>query len=58
MVAGDSVNAIDMEVSFWRRRLSHISEKGMNVLAKKDVLPGIKNVDLEKYYHCMAGKKN
>lgn len=28
----------------------------MNVLAKKDVLPGLKNAYLEKYSHCMAGK--
>ncbi|RDX98100.1 hypothetical protein CR513_19027, partial [Mucuna pruriens] len=36
LVAKDSVNAIDMEASLWNRRLSHISEKGLNCLAKKD----------------------
>jgi hypothetical protein len=29
----------------------------LHVLAKKDVLLGLKNVDLEKYSHCMAGKQ-
>ncbi|CAJ2658024.1 unnamed protein product [Trifolium pratense] len=50
----DSVNVIDMKASLWHRRLSHISEKGLNVLAKKDVLPGLKNADLEKCSHCMT----
>ena len=51
------MNAMDMEASLWHRRLSHISEKGLNCLAKKDMLPGLKNVDLEKYSHCMVGKQ-
>ena len=57
LVVRDSVNAIDMEASLWHRRLRHISEKGLNVLAKKDVLPGLNNVDLEKCSHYMAGKQ-
>jgi len=51
------VNAMDMETSLWHRRLSHISDKGLNCLAKKDMLPGMKNADLEKYSHCMVGKQ-
>ena len=46
-----------MESSLWNLRLSHISEKGLNVLAKKDVLLGLKNAYLEKCSHCMAGKQ-
>ncbi|RDY03371.1 hypothetical protein CR513_13054, partial [Mucuna pruriens] len=57
LVAKDSVNAMDMEASLWHRRLSHISEKGLNCLAKKDMLPGLKNAELEKCSHCMAGKQ-
>ncbi|RDX88352.1 hypothetical protein CR513_30073, partial [Mucuna pruriens] len=38
LVAKDSVNAMDMEAYLWHRRLSHISEKGLNCLAKKDML--------------------
>ncbi|RDY05303.1 hypothetical protein CR513_10875, partial [Mucuna pruriens] len=49
----DSVNAMDMEASLWHRRLSHISEKGLNCLAKKDMLLGLKNTELEKCSHCM-----
>ncbi|RDX68445.1 hypothetical protein CR513_52569, partial [Mucuna pruriens] len=57
LVAKDSVNAMDMEASLWHRRLSHISEKRLNCLTKKDILPGLKNAKLEKYSHCMAGKQ-
>ena len=56
LVARDNVNAMDMEASLWNRRLSHISEKGLNCLAKKDMLPELKNIDLEKCSHCMVGK--
>ena len=57
LVASDSVNAMDIEASLWHRRLSHISEKGLNCLAKKDMLPGLKNINLEKCSHCMIGKQ-
>ncbi|RDY10773.1 hypothetical protein CR513_04650, partial [Mucuna pruriens] len=57
LVAKDSVNAMDMEASLWHQRLSHINEKGLNCLAKKDMLLGLKNAELEKCSHCMAGKQ-
>lgn len=57
LVAKDSVNAVDMKASLWHRRLSHISEKGLNCLAKKDVLPGLKGAELEKCSHYMAGQQ-
>ena len=38
LVAKDSVNTMDMDVSLWHQRLSHISENGLNCVAKKDVL--------------------
>jgi len=57
LVAKDSVNAMYMEASLWHWRLGHISEKGLNCLAKKDVLVGLRNAELEKCSHCMAGKQ-
>ncbi|RDY05693.1 hypothetical protein CR513_10439, partial [Mucuna pruriens] len=48
---------MDMEASLWHRRLSHISEKGLTCLAKKDMLLGLKNAELEKCSHYMVGKK-
>jgi len=57
LVAKDNVNAMYMEASLWHRRLGHISEKGLNCLAKKDVLMGLRNAELEKCSHCMASKQ-
>jgi len=57
LVSKDSVNVMDMDASLWHRRLSHISEKGINCLDKKDVLPRLKSAELEKCSHCMAGKQ-
>jgi len=57
LVARDGVNVMDMEAFLWHRRLSHISEKGLNCLAKKDMFPGLKNADLEKCSHFMVGKQ-
>ncbi|RDX79846.1 hypothetical protein CR513_39688, partial [Mucuna pruriens] len=57
LVAKDSVNVMDMEASLWHRRLSHISEKGLTCLAKKGMLPRLKNVEFEKCSHCITGKQ-
>jgi len=57
LVARDSVNAMDIKASLRHRRLSHISEKRLNCLAKKDMLQGLKNANLEKCSHCMVGKQ-
>ncbi|RDY07420.1 hypothetical protein CR513_08470, partial [Mucuna pruriens] len=57
LVAKDSVNAMDMEASLWHRRHTHISKKGLNCLAKKDMLPRLKNVELDKCSYCMADKQ-
>ncbi|RDY07901.1 hypothetical protein CR513_07924, partial [Mucuna pruriens] len=57
LVAKDSVNAMNIEAFLWHRRLSHISEKWLNCLAKKNMLLELKNAKLEKCSHCMAGKK-
>ena len=39
-------------------RLSHISEKGLMMLARKNLLLGMKGEALEKCTHCFAGKQN
>ena len=54
------VNAFYCNSSFdlWHRRLSHISEKGLNCLADKNLLASLKGVKLEKCIHCLSGKQN
>ena len=58
-ISKGSVNAVESKEAseLWHRRLGHISEKGLNCLAKKDVLSGLKNAELERCSHCMAGKQ-
>ncbi|RDY10902.1 hypothetical protein CR513_04501, partial [Mucuna pruriens] len=57
LVAKDSMNAMDIEAPLRHLRHSHINEKWLNCLAKKDILPRLKNAKLEKCSHCMAGKQ-
>ena len=56
----DMVNVVERDSSsmLWYKRLSHISEKGLNVLAKKKFLSNIKSAKLEMCEHCLAGKQN
>ena len=41
----------------WHRRLGHMSEKGMKVLAKDSKLPGLKSVNLDMCEGCIFGKQ-
>ena len=54
------VNAVERDSSstLWHKRLSHISEKGLNFLDKKKLLSNFQSAKLEKCEHCMAGKQN
>lgn len=47
----------DSSSELWHKRLSHMSEKGLSILAKKNVLSGISNVQLKRCPHCLAGKQ-
>jgi hypothetical protein len=57
-VDGANVIASDDLSKLWHKRLSHISVKGLNQLAKKNVISGLKDVTLDKCSHCLAGKQN
>ncbi|GJR64775.1 putative RNA-directed DNA polymerase [Tanacetum coccineum] len=52
------VNAVDNGdmTELWHKRLCHMSEKGMSILSKKNVLSGVHDINLEKCSHCLAGK--
>ena len=54
------VNVIDCDNSsyLWHKRLSHISEKGLNCLAEKNLLPSLKGAKLENCVHCLPGKQH
>ena len=55
----DMVNAVekDSTIELWHKRLSHMSEKRMTKLAKKNVLSGVDLVHLEKCVDCLKESK-
>jgi len=42
----------------WHMRLGHMSERGLHVLSKKDLLCGQKIGKLDLYEHCIFGKQH
>ncbi|GJU84542.1 putative RNA-directed DNA polymerase [Tanacetum coccineum] len=53
------INAIDNDdmTELWHKRLGHMSEKGMSILSKKNVLSGVHDINLKKCSHCLAGRQ-
>ena len=45
-------------VELWHKRLARMSEKGLVILAKKNILYWMKSAPLKKCTHCLAGKQN
>ncbi|CAL1407753.1 unnamed protein product [Linum trigynum] len=43
---GINVAEKDSSIELWHKRLGHLSEKGLQILSKKQLLPGAKAVDL------------
>ena len=39
----------------WNHRLQHMSEKGMQILQKRNFLLAIKQIDLDLYENCVYG---
>ena len=52
------INATQRDVSFelWHRRLGHISEKGLQTLARKQFLSNLQGMPLKTCDHCLVGK--
>ena len=53
------LNAIqkDASIELWHRRLGHVSEKGLQLLANKNLLPNLQGASLKTCVDCLAGKK-
>ena len=58
-VIDSNINAVDDDstVDLWHNRLYHMSEKGLMILAKKNLLSGMKKGSLKRCAHCLAGKQ-
>ena len=46
----------DVSIELWHRRLGHISEKGLQTLARKQFLPNLQGMPLKTCNHCLVGK--
>ena len=43
--------------TLWHHRLGHMSEKGMQILQSRKLLPGLKHIDLKFCEHGVYGKQ-
>ena len=50
--------ATDSSPSFWHRRLGHMSEKGLKILAKKKSIPFAKGTLFNPCDYCLLGKQH
>ena len=58
-ICWEEVNvAADNAGELWHKRLCHMSQKGMQRLAEDNLIPEVKNVQLEKCIVCLADKQN
>jgi hypothetical protein len=53
-----SLASIGVDTTVLHHRLGHMSEKGMQILHKRNLLPYFKQIDLDFYEHCVYGKHN
>ncbi|CAL5395053.1 unnamed protein product [Camellia sinensis] len=59
-VHSDSLNATEDEASpnLWHKRLGHMSEKGLQIMAKKSLIPFAKDTKLNPCDSCLFGKQH
>ena len=57
---GEQLNATekDFSMELWHRRLGHMSEKGLQALSKREVLPDLRGIHLNPCIDCLAGKQH
>ena len=52
-----SLASTRVDTTLWNNRLGHMSKKGMQILHKRNLLPYLKQIDLEFCEHCVYGKQ-
>ncbi|KAI5339317.1 hypothetical protein L3X38_018589 [Prunus dulcis] len=59
-VSNGYVNALaEDSIELWHKQLGHMSEKGLQILAKREALTGMqKGTPLKSCTHCLAGKQH
>jgi hypothetical protein len=51
-----SLASTGVDTKLWHHMLGHMSEKGMKILHKRNLLPDLKQIDLDFCKHCVYGK--
>ncbi|KAG8364646.1 hypothetical protein BUALT_Bualt18G0019000 [Buddleja alternifolia] len=59
-LSNGDVNAAvnNSSIELWHKRLGHLSQKGMQLLAKKKLLPDVNGIELQTCVDCLAGKQH
>jgi hypothetical protein len=51
-----SLDSTRVDTTLWHHRLGHMSDKGMQILHKRNLLLDLKQIDLDFCEHCVYGK--
>lgn len=59
-MCSNELNTVEDEASasLWHKRLGHMSEKGLQILAKKSLIPFAKGTALQPCEYCLFGKQH
>ncbi|KAG8370951.1 hypothetical protein BUALT_Bualt13G0036600 [Buddleja alternifolia] len=59
-LSNGEVNAAvnNSSIELWHKRLGHLSQKGMQLLAKKKLLPDVNGIELQTCVDCLARKQH
>jgi hypothetical protein len=57
IVSSISLASTGVDTTPWNHRLGHMSEKGMQILHKRNLLLDLKQIDLDFCEHCVYGKQ-
>jgi hypothetical protein len=52
-----SLASTKVDTTLWNHRLGHMSEKGMQILHKRNLLTDLKQIDLDLCENCIYGKR-
>ena len=51
-----NVTVKNYDIKTWQKRLSHVNEKGLETLARKEFLPSFTGMSLKTCVYCLAEK--
>ncbi|GAA0165653.1 hypothetical protein LIER_20998 [Lithospermum erythrorhizon] len=57
-VINNHINIVESSMELWHNRLGHMSEKGLNTLSKREIIPKFDGSNLKTCSHCLMGKQH